>query len=695
MKTQAILVLAAAVTALMGGTYAKAQIPDLVLIPGGEFEMGDHSGLGGEDPKHPSDEVPVHAVHIDAFYMGVTEATNQQYCDYLNSVLSQGLIEVNGGIVYAVGGSDIYCETRESVPYSRIGWDGGSFTVLDNKGSHPMVGVRWYGAAAYCNWLSSQNGYQSCYDLSTWDCDFSQKGFRLPTEAEWEYAARGGQYYPYRIFPWGDNENEDGTFANWPRSGDPYETGPYPWTTPVGFYNGQLHHKVDFGWPGPQDSYQTSDGSNGYGLYDMSGNVWEWCNDWYRRDYYSSSPYDNPQGPENGSPMPDGKPYRVMRSGNWYNGAQHWGHARIANRNPSYYRGPDDPDHAWYHIGFRVVLKTPAEAVIAPGAALVELADGFEFTEGPAADAQGNVFFTDIRTSRIYKWSVDGQLSTFRSNSGGANGLFFDRDGNLLACEGDNGRLVSIDPQGNVTVLADKYNNKRFNKPNDLWIDPKGGVYFSDPAYQAQVVQDGEHVYYLTPDRNDVIRVVNDMVRPNGIIGTPDGKVLYVTDHGAKKTYMYDINSDGTLSNKTLFTSIGSDGMTIDDEGNIYLTENSVLVYDSAGNRIEEISIPERPTNVCFGGTDGHTLFITARSSFHSIRMRVKGVSYFPPHCNLDNDDNVDFADHTILANNWATGCSESVWCNDADYDNGRQVDVLDLVILAEHWLHTERGGVL
>jgi formylglycine-generating enzyme required for sulfatase activity len=141
MKIQAVLLLAMVVTAMVGDTNVKAQIPDLALITGGEFEMGDHSGLGGEDPKHPSDEVPVHAVYIDSFYMGITEATNQQYCDYLNSALSQGLIEVRGGIVYAVGGSDIYCETRESVPYSRIGWDGGSFTILDNKGSHPMVGI--------------------------------------------------------------------------------------------------------------------------------------------------------------------------------------------------------------------------------------------------------------------------------------------------------------------------------------------------------------------------------------------------------------------------------------------------------------------------------------------------------------------------------------------------------------------------
>jgi formylglycine-generating enzyme required for sulfatase activity len=324
----------------------------MVLIPAGDFEMGDHHGLGSEDPKHKSDEVPVHSVRLDSFYIGITEVTTQQYCDYLNSALSQGLIEVKGGLVYGIGRDAIYCETREAAPYSRIGWDGRQFAILDNKDNHPMIGVMWFGAAAYCNWLGLKHGYEGLYDQSTWDCNFTKPGFRLPTEAEWEYAARGGQYDPYRIFPWGDDA--DNMKANWPKSGDPYEVGPYPWTTPVGFYNGELHNQADFEWPGSQQSYQTSDSSNGYGLYDLMGNVWEWCNDWYGRSYYAESPYDNPRGPVSGSPMPDGKPYRVLRGGNWYNGQ--WGHSRVANRDPAYYRGPDDPDHAWYHIGFRVIL---------------------------------------------------------------------------------------------------------------------------------------------------------------------------------------------------------------------------------------------------------------------------------------------------------------------------------------------------
>jgi len=264
-------------------------------------------------------------------------------------------------------------------------------------------------------------------------------------------------------------------------------------------------------------------------------------------------------------------------------------------------------------------------SVVAEGAKVEKLAGGFKFVEGPAADAEGNIYFTDIPNNRIHKWSVDGKLSTFREDSGGANGLFFDKDGNLLACEGNGRRLVSIDPQGNVTVLADKYDGKRFNSLNDLWIDLQGGVYFTDPRYGSRdnMEQDGEHVYYLSPNHKRIVRVVDDMVRPNGVIGTADGKRLYVADHGGGKTFVYSINEDGTLSNKKLFAPEGSDGMTVDNEGNVYLTTDVVAVYNKNGERIETIEVPEQPANVCFGGEDKRTLFITARTSLYSVRMRV------------------------------------------------------------------------
>jgi len=267
-------------------------------------------------------------------------------------------------------------------------------------------------------------------------------------------------------------------------------------------------------------------------------------------------------------------------------------------------------------------------AVVADGAKPVEVGGGFQFTEGPAADANGNVFFTDVRASKIHRWSPGGKATVFRTDTGGANGLFFDRKGNLLACEGGNGRIVSIDRKGKLTVLADEYGGKRFNKPNDLWIDPKGGVYFSDPMYgRAKRTQDGEHVYYISPDRKKVTRVIADMTRPNGMIGTPDGKTLYVTDPGARKTYQYAVKADGTLTDKKLFAPTGGDGMTIDNEGNVYLAERGVLVFDKKGKQIARIDVPIRPTNVCFGGRDGRTLFITARTTVYSVRMRVRGVS--------------------------------------------------------------------
>ena len=275
-----------------------------------------------------------------------------------------------------------------------------------------------------------------------------------------------------------------------------------------------------------------------------------------------------------------------------------------------------------------MVCSDTEASVVDDGAKVEKLAGGFTFTEGPAADAQGNIYFSDIPNNRIHKWSLEGKLSTFREKSGGANGLYFDKDGNLLVCEGGGRRLVSIDAKGNVTVLADKYQGKKLNSLNDLWIDPKGGIYFTDPRYGGRdgMEQDGEHVYYLSPDRKRLVRVIDDMVRPNGVISTPDGTKLYVADHGGRKTFAYKIEQDGTLSGKKLFAPEGSDGMTIDNEGNVYLTGRVVSVYNKDGEKIEEIKVPEGPANVCFGGKDNQTLFITARTSLYSVRMRVKGA---------------------------------------------------------------------
>jgi gluconolactonase len=270
--------------------------------------------------------------------------------------------------------------------------------------------------------------------------------------------------------------------------------------------------------------------------------------------------------------------------------------------------------------------------VIASGAKLEKLADGFVFTEGPTSDAQGNVFFTDQPNDRILKWSIEGKLSTFMQPSGRSNGMCFDGKGNLLSCADEKNEIWSIAPDKKSTVIVKDYQGKLFNGPNDLWVRPDGGLYFTDPYYARDYwkrgpKEQGEHVYYVSPDRKKLIRVVDDLKKPNGIIGTPDGKTLYVSDIGGNKTYAYDIQPDGKLAKKRLICELGSDGLTIDNEGNLYLTGKGVTVFDKNGKQIEHIAVNEPWTaNVCFGGKDRQTLFITASKSFYGIRMRVKGV---------------------------------------------------------------------
>jgi len=272
-------------------------------------------------------------------------------------------------------------------------------------------------------------------------------------------------------------------------------------------------------------------------------------------------------------------------------------------------------------------------SVVAPGAAVKQISSQFTFTEGPAVNRKGEIYFTDQPNDKIWKYGTDGQISLFMDKAGRSNGLYFDKKGNLISCADAKDELWSISPDKKVTVLLTDFKGQRLNGPNDLWIDSKGGIYFTDPYYQRDYWDrkkpdiDGQKVYYLPKGAKEAQIVDADLMQPNGIVGTSDGKYLYVADIRASKTYKYQINADGSLSNRQLFAPMGSDGMTLDNQGNLYLSGRGVTVYDPAGKKIGNIPIPSRWVgNVCFGGKDRKTLFITATESVYTVQMRTKGV---------------------------------------------------------------------
>ena len=274
------------------------------------------------------------------------------------------------------------------------------------------------------------------------------------------------------------------------------------------------------------------------------------------------------------------------------------------------------------HTGHKLSRLIPS------GASLEKLADGFSFTEGPAADADGNVYFTDQPNDRILKWSTEGQLSVFLQPSGRSNGMYFDPEGYLWTCADENNSFWRINPDKSYTVIVPEYTGNSLNGPNDLWIRPDGGIYFTDPYYQrpwwshTTMPQECQGVYFFNPLDGKVLRVISDLVKPNGIVGSADGKRLYVADIGGNKTWRYTIKPDGSLSDKTHFCSLGSDGMTIDSSGNLYLTGKGVTIFNRRGRLVGNIPVPENWTaNVCFGDADRKGLYITASKGLYRIRL--------------------------------------------------------------------------
>jgi gluconolactonase len=212
--------------------------------------------------------------------------------------------------------------------------------------------------------------------------------------------------------------------------------------------------------------------------------------------------------------------------------------------------------------------------------------------------------------------------------------MYFDKKGNLISCADETDQLWSISPEGVSSVLVAGYQGQRLNGPNDVWINPNGNIYITDPYYQRSWWDrkspdiKGENVYCLQKGQKELVMVADSFKRPNGIIGTPDGKYLYVADINDSKTYRFSIQKDGSLKDRALFVPMGSDGMTIDKKGNIYLTGNGVTVFNSKGEKIEHIKVPAKWTaNVCFGGKGKNMLFITASESVYTLQMQVKGVN--------------------------------------------------------------------
>jgi gluconolactonase len=284
-------------------------------------------------------------------------------------------------------------------------------------------------------------------------------------------------------------------------------------------------------------------------------------------------------------------------------------------------------------IGFSGVCQENKNNLVAKGAQVNKAGGGYKFTEGPSVAPDGRVFFTDQPNDKIDVWSEDGTIATFMQPCDRSNGTYFNKKGELVACADLHNRLVTISMDKQMKTIAENFNGKPLNAPNDLWIAPNGGIYFTDPYYHRDYweagrkeVQDVRGTYYLSPE-GKVIRVIDDYKQPNGLIGTLDGKTLYVSDINDRKIWKYDIQSDGTLTNKTFFAPEGSDGMTIDNHGNVYLTNKVVSVFNPKGENIARIEVPEQPSNVCFGGKKLNILFITARTSVYTLKMKVKGVS--------------------------------------------------------------------
>ena len=302
----------------------------------------------------------------------------------------------------------------------------------------------------------------------------------------------------------------------------------------------------------------------------------------------------------------------------------------------------------WTRIGLSLCLATTglqaadeSASLVEPGAKVIKLADGMKFTEGPVwLPGEKKLVFSDIPNSQLMQWREGEGLSVFRKSEQ-ANGNILDLEGRIISCQHAARNLVRTDADGAVAVLADKFDGKRFNSPNDVAVRSDGTLWFTDPPWgltgDAEIP--GHWVFKLDPKTGTVEAVIKDLAMPNGIVFSPDESRLYVADTGGHPkhpdpvfhklpggVHCYAVSKSGQLGKKLFSTRDGSDGMAVDVRGNLYTTHGKVQIYNADGKLLEEIDVPEGPANVCFGGEDFKTLFITARTSLYSIRMKNAGA---------------------------------------------------------------------
>jgi gluconolactonase len=286
------------------------------------------------------------------------------------------------------------------------------------------------------------------------------------------------------------------------------------------------------------------------------------------------------------------------------------------------------------------VSLEPVADILEPGAELAKVADGCKFTEGPAVDAAGNLFFSDNPSDRIMQLSSDGKLTVFRQPCGRANGMAFDHEGRLVLCQslGDGGkrRVARLEKDGSETPLADRYDGRPFIAPNDLCIDRRGRIYFTDPYYgpPAEKSQPSSGVYRIEAP-GVVVRLITDLQKPNGIALAPDGKLLYVSDRGTQKLHRYRVDDDGGVRADRVVYDFspdrGIDGMRLDAQGNIYAAAGQgkttgLFVISPQGKLLLHRPLPEFATNVAFGGKDRRDLYLTASTSVYRLRTVQPGA---------------------------------------------------------------------